>query len=130
MPAGWRNFVLDKGFDAGGAITRYRAVKLSAEGTVIQVTASTDATVGVAQEAVSAGEQARGKGVPVAVEGITIMEAGGAITLGSEVMADTSGRAVTAATATNRVIGRCIGSAPTGAGQHCVVQLDLPGRVL
>jgi len=130
MPTSARNFILDKGYDAGGAITKFRGVKFSAEQTVIQVTASTDICAGVAQESVSAGEQARGKGVPVAMEGITEMEAGGAISVGQEVMCDTSGRAVVAATASNRVIGRCVGSATSATGQRTMIQLDLPGRVL
>lgn len=130
MPTSARNYILDKGMDAGGAIVKFRAVKLSADQTVIQVTASTDATFGVAQEPVSAGEQARGKGVPVCIAGVTEMEAGGAITIGAEVMADTSGRAVVAATAGNRVIGRCVGSPTTATGQRTMIQLDPIGRVL
>lgn len=130
MPTSARNFILDKGFDAGGAITRKRGVKFSADQTVIQVTASTDACAGVAQESVSAGEQARGKGVPVAMEGITVMEAGAAITIGTDVMCDTSGRAIPAVTAGNRVIGRCVGSPSTASGQDTMIQLSLPGRVL
>jgi len=130
MPTSGRNFILDKGYDAGGAITKFRGVKLSADQTVVQVTASTDKAIGIAQEGVTAGEQARGKGVPVALEGITEAECGGAVAVGDDVMFDTSGRVVLAATAGNRVIGTCVGSPTTTAGQRTMVHLGLPGRVL
>lgn len=130
MPTSGRNYVLDKGYDTGGAITKFRGVKHSADQTVVQVTASTDKAVGIAQESVSSAEQARGKGVPVALMGITEAEAGGAVAVGDDVMFDTSGRVVLAATAGNRVIGSCVGSPTTATGQRTMVRLALPGRVL
>lgn len=57
------NFILDKGYDAEAAITKFRAVKLgaTAEG-VTPVTAAADDVLGIAQFGVTAGEIAAGIG--------------------------------------------------------------------
>ena len=129
MTTSAKNFMLDKGYDAGGAIIKFRGVKFSADQTVVQVTASTDLACGVAQEAVTAGEQARGKGCPVAIEGVTEAEAGAAITIGQEVMFNASGKVIPA-TSTNRACGQCVGSPTTADGQRTMIHLALPGRLV
>jgi hypothetical protein len=129
MAAGGGNFVLDKGYDAGGVIRKYRAVKFSADETVVEVTASTDVCVGIEQFGVTAPEQAKGKGSSVRTAGRSLMEAGAAIAApGTLVMADTQGRAITA-TATNRVIG-VSEDAAGAAGDQVSVMLDLPSAIL
>lgn len=90
------NFILDKGYDADAALTKFRAVKRTSTG-VTPVTASTDALLGIAQYGVTTDEIAKGKGASVREMGISEWEAGGAVALGAEVMADSSGRCVTLA---------------------------------
>jgi hypothetical protein len=126
-PSATRNYLQDKGYDAAAAITAFRAVKFSAVETVTPVTAITDSVAGVAQVGVTAGEILKGKGASIAVEGDTVMEAGGAIVAGARVCIDSSGRAVTL-TAGNRIIGRCIEPA-SGSGKFCRVHLELNGDV-
>jgi 3D (Asp-Asp-Asp) domain-containing protein len=127
MPA-TGNFVLDKGYRAAGAITKFRAVKFSAPETVTPVTAITDQIAGVAQFSVSAAELARGKGTLVRTMGQTEMEAAGAIPLNSAVSINTSGQAIVAATG-GRVIGVCVGAAAVNAGDRCTVRLAVSGAL-
>lgn len=122
------NFVLDKGYDAGAAITKYRAVKFSAAETVVPVAASTDPVAGIAQYDVTSGEIAKGKGASVRVMGASEMEASAAIAVGALVSCDTSGRAKTAAALGERVIGICV-EAAANAGDRIRVQLALPGYI-
>jgi hypothetical protein len=129
MAAGGGNFILDKGYDAGGVIRKYRAVKFSADETVVELTASTDVCIGIEQFGVTVTEQAKGKGASVRTAGRSVMEAGAAIaTVGTPVMADTQGRAVVA-TSTNRVIGVTEDTAGV-AGDQISVMLDLPSAIL
>lgn len=122
------NYVMDKGYDAAAAITKFRAVKYSAEETVTPVTAATDPVAGIAQVGVSAAELANGKGVAVRVMGASEMEASEAIAVGQLVSITTDGRAQVAA-ATERVIGQCV-EASAQAGDRIRVQLTLPGTIL
>ena len=122
------NFVLDKGYRAAGALTKFRAVKMSAPETVTPVTAITDNIAGVVQFGVSAAELAKGKGALVRVEGITEMEASAAVAVGAAVSAGTDGRAKTAATG-ERVIGVCVGHPATNAGDRCSVRLTTAGHL-
>lgn len=71
-----RNFVLDKGYDVSAAVTKYRAVKMTADQTVGPVSAVGDVVIGIAQDSVTAGEITKGKGCPVAVNGISAFECG------------------------------------------------------
>lgn len=129
MPA-YGNFVLDKGYDAAAALTKFRFVKQTANAEeVTPVTAATDVTHGVAQFGVTAAELLQGKGASVRLEGISEVEAGAAVAKGAEVMSDTSGRCVTAATAGNRVVGVAL-QAASASGDRIAVRLALPGRVL
>ncbi|HEY7418033.1 MAG TPA: DUF2190 family protein [Ktedonobacteraceae bacterium] len=127
----WGNFVLDKGMDAGGAISKCRAVKLSAQETVVQVTASTDIALGIEQFGVSAADIARGKGSSVRWIGVSEWEAGAAVGIGVEVMCDTSGRCIPATGTGNRVKGVCVSDAAVNAGDRCTVLLYIGGgRIL
>lgn len=128
MAAGGGNFVLDKGYDAGGVIRKYRGVKFSAAETVVEIAASTDKVIGVEQFGVTTTEQAKGKGASVRTMGRSVMEAGAAITVGAEVMCDTQGRAIPA-TATNQAIG-VSETAAGAAGDQVSVALRLPSTVL
>lgn|SRR5574337_57260 len=123
------NFVLARGYLAAAAITKNRAVKLSAAETVTPNTGVADVTVGVAEFGVSAAEIAKGKTVTVHHAGIVQMEAAGAITIGALVASATDGRAQAAVT-TNRVIGICVGNPAVGAGEVVSVLLGLPGNII
>ena len=126
MPA-YGNFVLDKGYNAAGAITKFRAVKFTAEETVGAVTAITDQPIGVEQFGVSAAEIAKGKGASVRTDGITEMECSAAIAIGALVSITTDGRCKTAA-AGERVVGLCT-KATANAGERAAVRLRLPGTL-
>jgi hypothetical protein len=93
-----------KGFIAGGAISAKRIVKAGATDTaVLQASAVADFLCGVSDLGAASGEQ-----VDVVLEGITIVEYGGAVTRGALLTTDASGRAVAAAPAAgtnNRIIG-------------------------
>lgn len=122
------NYVMDKGYDAAAAITKFRAVKFSAEETVTPVTADTDVVAGIAQVGVTAGEITRGKGVSVRRMGSSEMEASAAIAVGALVAFTADGRAVTAVVG-DRVIGVC-DEAAGQAGERIRVTLSLPGTIL
>lgn len=99
MTARTRNYMQDKGYDAAAAITKFRAVKFSAEETVTPVTAVTDVIAGIAQESVSAGDITHGKGAVIAVEGDTEWEANAALAVGTRVGVLADGRCKAAAAA-------------------------------
>src|SRR5687767_9923423 len=105
--AAYGNFVLDKGYDAAAAITKYRAVKFSAEETVTPVTAITDQVAGIEQFGVTAGEILKGKGASVREMGISEMEIAATITVGQMVTINASGLAKPAATG-ERIVGVCV----------------------
>lgn len=122
------NFVLDKGYNAAAAITKFRAVKFSAAETVTPVTAITDSIAGFAQFSVSASEITRGKGVTCRQAGITEAEAASAIAVGAICSINTSGQVKTAATG-ERVVGRCVGHAATNAGDRIALEIDFNGHL-
>lgn len=117
--------MLDKGFDAAAAITKFRGVKFSANPEeVTPITVLGEDGIGVAQYDVSAAEILKGKGVSVALEGITEMEASAAIAKGAEVTVAADGRVVTcAAGGTQRIWGRAM-QAASGAGVRISVFLN------
>lgn len=122
------NDVMTKGYNAGAALTKYRAVKLHATTpeTVIPVAADTDTPIGVVQNTISANDiSVRGVGAQVRVMGASLMEAAGAIAQGALVVINGSGQAVTG-TAGDRVIGICV-EAASGPGKYARVQLIIPG---
>ena len=122
------NFVLDKGYRAAGALTKFRAVKFSAAETVTPVTAITDQIAGIVQFGVTSTELSKGKGALVRVMGQSEMEASAAIAVGAAVSAGTDGRAKTAATG-ERVVGLCVGHPATNAGDRITVRLVVGGAL-
>lgn len=119
------NYVMDKGYNAAAALSKFRGVKFSAEEVVTPVTAATDVIAGVAQVAVSAGEITKGKGVSVRVMGATEWECSAAIAVGALVTMAADGRCKTGA-AGERVVGVCVESTAL-AGERARVQLLVPG---
>ena len=128
MTARTRNYMQDKGYDAAAAVTKFRAVKFSAEETVTPVTAITDIVAGVVQESVSAGDITHGKGAVVAVEGDTEWEASEAIAVGQRVSLVADGRCQVAV-ATEMVHGHCVEPAG-GAGERARIHLSLNNHVM
>jgi hypothetical protein len=105
---------LTKTFTAGGAITKRRLVKLSADGTVVQSAAVGDFHIGVSD---MSADVASGGRCDVRLTGVPEVEAGGNIVRGALLTSDASGRAVTAAPAAganNRIIGFALQSAVLG----------------
>ena len=125
MTARTRNYMQDKGYDAAAAITKFRAVKFSAEETVTPVTAAGDNVAGVAQESVSAGDILHGKGAVIAVEGDTEWECSEALAIGVRVAIGADGRA-NAAGAAERIHGWVV-EPTTASGQRARVHLSLNG---
>jgi hypothetical protein len=124
------NYVLDKGYNllnSGAAQNIYRFMKFaSTENSVLQAAASTDRPVGVCQQRIEAVDSATSNvQVDVRILGISKVEAGAAVALGARVMSDATGRAITAATATNIPCGIAF-QAATGAGEWIDVLLT-PG---
>lgn len=124
------NFVLARGFDAGAALTKGRAVKAHASlaETVIPVAAEGDEVLGVGEFSVSAAEILRGKGQNVQMMGIVQMECSEAITVGDTVAIAADGRACLANTGA-RNIGMCVGHPSGAAGEYISVLLSLPGAI-
>ena len=128
MPASrTRNYIQDKGYNAAAALTKFRAVKFSADETVTPVTGITDLVAGVVQHDVTAGEILKGKGASIAVEGDTMWEASAAITIGQRVSIAADGRCKASA-AGERIMGHCVEPA-SGAGKFARVHLSLNGDV-
>jgi hypothetical protein len=97
---------------------QYHAVSISGTGTVALCGAGLIA-VGVLQNKPISGDSAE-----IDCSGVTKMVAGAAITPGTEsrVMSDSTGRAITAATAGSKVLGIAL-EAATAAGQIIAVKL-------
>lgn len=114
------NFVLDKGYNAAAAVTKFRAVKMTGNPEeVTPVTGIADNLIGFAQFSVSAAEIVKGKGASVRLLGITEAEASGAIDEGNWVTMDADGRvSAYVAASGKRVIGQCVGHASTNAGDR------------
>lgn len=121
------NFVLDKGFVAAAAVTKFKAVKgTGTDDEVTPVTADTDVVVGVAQYSVSAGELAKQKPASVRMAGISQMECTATIQQGALVCITADGSA-NALTTGDRVIG--IALADGSSGTRIPVALALPGYI-
>lgn len=120
------NYVLSKGWTAGGAIGKYRFVELATDGlTVTQANAAGDPCIGVCQEEVTAGDATNGRVVNVAVAGISRAIAGAVLAnAGVQVGTDASGRVVAAAA--NNVLGILLQPA-TATGNHVDVLLTQAG---
>lgn len=94
-----------KNYTAGGAIAKYRIVKFSADGSVVQGAAATDALIGVVD---IPGAAVSGNRVDVVRDDLTLVEYGDTVTRGDLLTSDANGKAVTAAPAAgvnNRIIG-------------------------
>jgi len=124
--------VIDLGFQAMGAITKFRFVKgdYTAGRGCVQAGVLGERTMGVAQHAVSAGDAAEEAAVNVRVMGIATVECGATVTAGAEVTTDATARAINAVTATHRVAGQALEGGTVG--QLISVILAGPGaqRVL
>jgi hypothetical protein len=126
MTARTRNYIQDKGYDAAAAITKFRAVKWSAEETVTPVTTgATDIVAGIPQEAVSAADILHGKGAPLAVEGDTEWECSAALAVGVRVSCANDGTAIVAV-AGSKIHGWVV-EPTTATGQRARVHLSLNG---
>lgn len=125
------NFVLDKGYNAAAALTKFRAVKYSAAETVTPVTAIADQIAGFEQFGVASTEITRGKGATVRVDGITEAEASAAIPVGSlcELVADGRVRVATASSGA-RIVGRCVGHAAANAGDRIALKITINGGLV
>jgi hypothetical protein len=124
------NFILDKGYDAAAALTKYRAVKFSAAQTVTPVTAIGDLIAGFTQFSVSAAEILRGKGASVRVAGVTEAEAAGAIAIGAQVQMEADGRVSALVGASGkRIVGRCVGHASAAAGDRISLHVTINGAL-
>ena len=120
------NFVLDKGYNAAGALSKYRCVKYTAAETVGPTTAITERIAGVTQFSVSAAEILKGKGASVRKSGISEVEAGAAVAVGAACGLLADGRVRTAATG-DRVVGTCVGHAAGAAGERIAMEVDTNG---
>lgn len=119
--------VLDLGFVAQEAITQHRFVKANGTRGIDMADTAGEKCLGVAQHAVSAADALEGAHCNVRLEGISVVEAGGTVTLGGDVQSGSDGRALNAATA-DVVLGVALQGTTTagdlipvllaGAGQH------------
>jgi len=115
----WGNFLLDKGFDASAAITKFRMVELKSAETVGPVNAITDFPVGVSQYGVSTAEIAKGKGASVRVWGVSEVEAAGAIGVGVRCQLESDGTvSAEVGSSGKRIVGLCVGTPSTNAGDR------------
>lgn len=126
----WGNFVLDKGYTAAAATTKFFAVKYSAAEAVTPVTANTDQIAGFAQFGVTAGEILTGKGEDVRIIGVTEAVATAAIAVGVAVQLEADGRVSAAVGASGkRLVGKCVGSPATNANDRISLLVDVMGGV-
>ncbi|HEX6825799.1 MAG TPA: DUF2190 family protein [Nitrospiraceae bacterium] len=104
MPA-YGNTVISKSYDTLTAITKFRFVKsaavagtdnVGAKPQCTAITVKTDIPIGVAQENVTTPDIARGKGLPVMLEGISEVEinAASAVAVGDQIAIDAVGRGI------------------------------------
>jgi hypothetical protein len=119
MPA-WGNFLLDKGFKANAALTKFRAVQKGTNSTeVAPVTVNTQEIVGFPQFSISAAELADGKDASVRMLGVTEAEASGAIAYMAWVTMEADGRVSQLVGASGKtIVGKCVGSPATNAGDR------------
>lgn len=106
----WRNPLLDKTYTAGGTINPYRLVKFGgADTTLLQAAAASDALIGVSGQVGAAS----GEVLDVTLIGIGEVMAGGNITRGNMLTADSNGKAVVASDG-NVIAGKALMSAVAG----------------
>lgn len=126
----WGNFVLDKGYKAAAAVTKFRAVKYSAAEIVTPVTAITDNPAGWAQYGISAAELAQGKDCSVRMLGVTEAEAAGAIGIGVICQLEADGRVSALVGASGKkIVGKCVGNPAVNAGDR-IAMLIIHGQAV
>jgi len=128
----WGNFMLDIGMDvaSGQALTKFYAVKYSAAEQVTPVTAITDVIAGFAQFGVTTNEITRGKGCSCRVHGVTEAVASGAIAVGALVTLETTGQVSNYVAASGkRIVGKCVGSPATNAGDRISLLINPYGTL-
>lgn len=102
------NPTLQKSYVASAAISPFRIVKLgAADGQVTSGAAATDLLIGVCNEV----GPAINERCDVIHSGIAFVEAGAAVTRGSSITSDASGRGIATTTTGNRVIGLALEAA-------------------
>ena len=106
-----------KNFTAASDVAAKRIVALAAGGSVSQASAGTDNVIGVAELASASGSR-----VDVVTGGIVEVEAGGSISCGDYVTADSNGKAV-AASPSDEALGKAMDDA--SAGDYVGVRLML-----
>jgi hypothetical protein len=116
----WGNFVLDKGYLATAALTKYRVVKYGTNPEQVSpVSANTDEMAGVVQYGITAGELADGKDASVRMIGVTEVECSAAITLGTWCTLEADGRVSPLVGASGKtVVGKCVGDPSAAAGDR------------
>jgi hypothetical protein len=92
------NFVLDKGFVAGEALSQYHFVTLETTEMVEMGDAQGELCIGVVQNEVTAGDATNGRVVDVRLLGISVVKSGGTITAGQRLTTTAAGRAEPALT--------------------------------
>jgi Uncharacterized conserved protein (DUF2190) len=117
------NFVLSKGFPAGGPISKQRFVKFDTNGNIVQCSVSGEQANGVAQFTATASEISLGKGASVMLQGRAILISAEAIAAGDYVSTDASGFAQVA-NSDDVILGVCDAPA-AGANVQCSVELSL-----
>lgn len=121
------NSILELGYDAAAALTKYTAVKLSDDMTVTPVTAEGDLWIGITQFGVTAGEILEGKGATVWLLGTSLIKVGtGGVTRGTVGAMDANGLVVASNTGA-RPLGIVLVS---GVANDYVPVLLTPGLAL
>jgi len=113
------------GADLSAVANQYKAVKLSANKTVILCAAATDVPVGILQNTPGSGQAAT-----VGVRGVTKWQADAAIAAGVQVGTSADGQAdakVAGTDITEYVIGQVVGGAGA-AGEIAEVLISIPGH--
>jgi len=103
------NPVFDWSFTAAADQTQFTIVKITADNTVGIASAAADKTVGVVQDKATTGTTTQ-----VRVLGVSKVIAGGSVTAGAYITADSAGKAVATTTAGNRAIGIALAGAASG----------------
>jgi len=111
------NPTLSKNYLAAAALDPGRIVVLTADDSVNLATSATAASIGVTDE-ITVAANAR---VDVVLSGIAWVTAGAALTRGSPITADASGRAVAAAAVGNRIVGIALEAAAAAGDRIRVV---------
>lgn len=121
----WGNFVLDKGYLATGAITKFRCVKAAATTEQVSpIAANTDNIFGVAQFGITAAELADGKDASIRLLGVSEVEASGAIGYGVYCTLEADGRVSALVGASGKtVVGKCVGNPAVNAGDRIAMMI-------